>query len=205
MFTMPETWPFAAALAVMVGLAAIEGLGLLLSHSPSNTIDGFLPDSLGSDSLLGWLHLGRVPSLILLVLFLAGFALTGYAIQAVTLQLGSVWPAWAASIPAVIGGLAMVRGAGTWLKRVLPQDETSAISEQALIGRVGVIVRGHARAGFAAEVKVRDARGRAHYVMVEPEPGTVTEPSVFHEGSEVLLVKKVGTTYRCISNPYPKF
>jgi hypothetical protein len=111
-----------------------------------------------------------------------------------------MWPAWAASIPAVFAGFATVSGVGSLLEHVMPKDETSAVSEMTLIGRAGVIVKGHAKAGFAAEAKVRDSYGRAHYVMVEPD----VETDVFNEGSEVLLVKKVGVRFRCIRNPHPE-
>jgi hypothetical protein len=199
---MTETWPFAAALAIMVGLAVLEGLGLLFAHSPSSAIDSLLPEVPdGVDSPLGWLHLGKVPALVLLILFLAGFAIAGYVIQGVTYKLiGSMWPAWAASIPAVFAGFATVSSVGSLLEHVMPKDETSAVSEMTLIGRAGVIVKGHAKAGFAAEAKVRDSYGRAHYVMVEPD----VETDVFNEGSEVLLVKKVGVRFRCIRNPHPE-
>jgi Protein of unknown function (DUF1449) len=202
MLTMIETWPFAAALAVMVGLAVIEGLGLMLAHSPSHAIDSLIPDTLdGVDGALGWLHLGKVPTLILLILFLAGFAIAGYVIQGVTLKvMGSLWPAWAASIPAVFAGIATVSSVGALLARVMPKDETSAVSEQSLIGRAGIIVRGNATQSMAAEAKVRDAHGRPHYVLVEPDFADQS----FAEGSDVLLVKKVGSRFRCIRNPHPE-
>lgn len=199
---MIDTWPFAAALAVMVGLAVLEGLGLLFAHSPSSAIDSLLPDIPdGIESPLGWLHLGKVPALVLMILFLAGFAVAGYVIQGVTYKLiGSMWPAWLASIPSVFAGFATVSALGALIERIVPKDETSAVSENSLIGRAGVIVKGHARSGLAAEAKVRDSYGRAHYVMVEPDLETET----YNEGSEVLLVKKVGARFRCIRNPHPE-
>lgn len=202
MYTMPETWPFAAALAVLVGLAVIEGLGLLIAHSPSSMIDSLMPDMVGAaDGPLGWLHLGKVPALVLLILFLAGFAITGYLIQGISYKVaGVMWPAWAVAIPAVFAGFATVKALGALLARIMPKDETSAVSELSLIGRAGVIVRGHAKMGAAAEAKVRDMHGRPHYVMVEPD----FEDQVFAEGSEVLLVKKVGVSFRCIRNPHPE-
>ena len=202
MYNMTDTWPFAAALAVLVGLAVIEGLGLLFAQSPSGLIDSLIPDLSGSpDSPLGWMHLGKVPALVLLILFLAGFAIAGYAIQGISQKLlGTMWPAWVAAIPATLAGFTTVSGVGALLARIMPKDETSAVSEMSLIGRAGVIVRGHAKAGVAAEAKVRDVYGRPHYVMVEPD----FEDQVFTEGSDVLLVKKVGACFRCIRNPHPE-
>lgn len=201
-FAAPETWPFGSALVVMVGLSVVEGFGLLFSSSPSHLLDSLIPHSIdGPDGPLGWLHVGKVPILVLLILFLAGFALCGYAVQAIAVALsGGLLPAWIAVIPAVFTGLSTVRGIGALIARIVPGDETTAISEQTLIGRAGVVVRGIARADLAAEAKVRDAYGRAHYVMVVPDIPDQT----FDEGCDVLLVKKVGVSFRCIKNPHPE-
>jgi membrane protein implicated in regulation of membrane protease activity len=186
----------------MVSLSVLEGVGLLIAHSPSQLLDNLIPDAPdGVAGPMGWLHVGKVPILVLLILFLTGFALAGYLIQGVALSLsGALLPAWVASIPAALAGLSITSALGGLLARVMPQDETSAISEQSLIGRAGVVVRGAARAGMAAEAKVRDIHGRAHYVMVEPD----LPEQVFEEGASVLLVKKVGVSFRCIANPHPE-
>lgn len=202
LLTAEQTWPFGASLAVMLGLSVLEGAGLLIAHSPSSWLDSLLPEAPdGVDGPLGWLHLGKVPMLVLLILFLTGFALSGYLIQGVALSLsGHLLPAWVASIPAAFAGLSVTSGLGNLIARVVPRDESSAVSEQSLIGRAGVVVRGIARNGFAAEAKVRDVHGRAHYVMVEPDLPEQT----FEEGTNVLLVKKIGVNFRCIRNPHPE-
>jgi membrane protein implicated in regulation of membrane protease activity len=199
--TAPETWPFGAALAVMVGLSIIEGAGLLLAYSPSQLIDGLLPDMPdGADGVLGWLHVGKVPILVLLILFLSGFAIAGYVLQASAQSLGGLLlPAWLACLPACLAGVSTVKGVGSVLAKVMPQDESSAVSEQSLIGRPGVVIQGIARDGMAAQAKVRDSHGRAHYVMVEPDLSEET----FAEGSDILLVKKIGARFKCIRNPHP--
>jgi hypothetical protein len=202
LFTAPQTWPFGAALALMVTLSVLEGLGLLLAHSPSGFLDNLLPEAPdGVDGPLGWLHLGRVPMLVLLILFLTGFALSGYLIQGVALSLaGHLLPAWVAGIPAALAGLSVTSALGGLIAHLIPHDESSAVSEQSLIGRAGVVVRGVARAGMAAEAKVRDMHGRAHYVMVEPD----LPEQVFEEGASVLLIRKLGASFRCIPNPHPE-
>jgi hypothetical protein len=200
--TAPETWPFGASLAIMVGLSIIEGAGLLLAASPSQWLDSLLPDLPESlEGPLGWLHLGKVPLLVLFVLFLAGFAVSGYVIQAVAHSIsGNLLPAWIAAIPATLAGLSTLSGVGALLAKIVPVDETTAVSEQSLIGRAGVVVRGTAKQGLAAEAKVRDARGTVHYVMVEPDLAEHT----FDEGADILLVRKVGARFRCIANPHPE-
>jgi membrane protein implicated in regulation of membrane protease activity len=200
--TAPETWPFGAALGVMVGLSVLEGAGLLLSYSPSQWLDGLLPDTPeGVDGPLGWLHIGKVPMLVLLILFLTGFSVAGYTVQVVALAIGGgLLPAWGASIPAACAGLSTVSALGALVARIMPGDETTTVSEQSLIGRAGVVVRGVAREGLAAEAKVRDMHGHIHYVMVIPDIAAQT----FAEGTDVLLVKKVGAHFRCIRNPHPE-
>lgn len=198
----PQTWPFGAALAVMVGLAIVEGAGLLLSFHPSGWIDHLLPDHPDlAEGPLGWLHVGKVPFLVLLILFLGGFALAGYVVQAsVQGVAGFLLPAWLASVPAALAGLSTLRGVGGLIARVVPGDESTAVSEQSLVGRAGVVIAGSARTGLAAEAKVRDAHGRHHYVMVEPD----IDGQTFDEGASIVLVRKAGGRFRCIANPHPE-
>jgi hypothetical protein len=197
-----ETWPFGSALLLMLALFIMEGAGLLFAASPSSWLDGLAPDL--PDSLegpLAWLHVGKVPFLILLGIFLAGFSMSGYAIQAFSSALfGQLMPAWLAAVPAMLGGMSLVRGLGGLLARLVPSDETSAVSEMSLIGRAGLVVQGTARQGSAAQMKLRDMHGRTHYVLVEPDlPG-----ETFEEGVSVLLVKKNGARYMGIRNPHPE-
>lgn len=201
LFTVPETLPFGAAMVVMIGLGVIEGIGLFVALSPSEILDrSFALEDADLEGPLGWLHVGRVPMLVLLVLFLLGFAISGYAIQIFCHALfGGYIPALMAVVPATLIGFSTVHGMGGLLVRIIPRDETSAVSEQTLIGRVGVIVTGTARRGFAAQVKLKDQFGNAHYLMVEPD----VEGEEFEEGSEVLIVKKQGAVFKGIRNPHP--
>jgi len=201
-FLDPETWPFGSALLLMLALFVIEGAGLMVASSPSSWIDGLMPDSPdGVAESLGWLHLGKVPSLVLLGIFLAGFSMSGYAIQGFShLLLGTLLPAWVAVMPATLAGMALVSGMGGLIARIMPVDETSAVSAYSLVGRAGVVVQGIASAQAAAQMKVRDLHGRTHYVLVEPD----TVGDSFEEGAAVLLVKKNGVRYRGIRNPHPE-
>lgn len=203
LFTAPETLPFGVSLALIVGITVLEGLGMMLSLSPSHVLDDLLPDvhgDSGLDRVLGWLHLGRVPSLVLLVLFLTGYTLFGYALQIVVHGLSGYYlPAWVAGLLAVPSGMVTVRGLGALIVHIIPRDETSAVSELSLVGRAGVVSAGAARRGLAAQARVRDSHGRTHYLMVEPD----LEDEVFDEGTQVLIVRKAGAFYRCIANPHP--
>ncbi|MCK6395913.1 YqiJ family protein [Zoogloea sp.] len=203
LFAADQTLPFGVAFALIIGIGLLEGIGMLISLSPSNLLDDLIPEidgDSGLDRVLGWLHLGKVPALVLLLLFLMGYTLFGYGLQMVARGLfGGYLPAWIAGVLAVPSGLATVRGLGALVAHIIPRDETSSVSEQTLIGRVGVIVGGTARRGFAAQARVRDAHGRSHYLMVEPD----LDDDVLDEGAQVLIVSKVGAFHRCIANPHP--
>lgn len=204
LFAAPETLPFGIGLALIVAIALLEGVGMMMALSPSNWLDDFLPDvssESGLDKLLGWLHLGKVPSLVLLILFLMGYTVFGYSLQVVCHGLfGAYLPGWIAGLIAVPSGLATVRGLGALIARIVPKDESSAVSEATLIGRTGTVSAGVARRGLAAQARVKDALGRTHYLMVEPD----VDGEVFEEGAQVLIVRKVGAFHRCIANPHPE-
>lgn len=203
LFTAQQNLPFGIGFALIVGIALIEGLGMLVSQSLSNHLDDLLPEidgDSGLDRVLGWLHVGKVPALVLLLLFLSGYTLFGYSLQVVAHGLfGGYLPAWLAGLLAVPAGMATVRGLGSLVAHIVPRDETSVVSEQSLVGRVGVVVSGVARRGLAAQAKVKDSHGRSHYLLVEPD----IDDEVFDEGTQVLIVRKVGAFYRCIANPHP--
>lgn len=202
LFTATQTMPFGAAVLVMLGLGIIEVIGTFTALGPSQLLDShFEMGELDVDGPLGWLHVGKVPLLVLIILFLLGFSVSGYAIQMFCdAMFGHLLPALVAAAPAAFIGVSSVRVLGGLLARIIPRDETTAVSELTLIGRAGVVVTGTAREGMAAQVKVRDQHGNQHYLMVEPDEAGVE----FEQGTEVLIVKKQGATYRGIRNPHPE-
>ncbi len=209
LFLAEQSLPFTVALIVMVALAVLEGASLLIGGSGlSELLDSAFDFDADADidagihghgGLLGWLHLGRVPLLMLLILFLTAFGIAGLLIQMLARGVvGGFLPAWLASVGAFLAAVPAVRIGGFVLEKILPRDESSAISLDALIGRAGVIVIGTARIGVAAQARVRDEHGRSHYVMVEPDQ----EDSTFEAGTEILLIKRLGAKYQAIRNPH---
>ncbi|MFY8106944.1 MAG: OB-fold-containig protein [Elstera sp.] len=200
-FTAASTAPFGVAALLLVGLVLLEAVGLLFALNPSALLDDLLPDvesdgALGS--LLGWLHVGRVPVLVLLLVLLTGFSLGGYAVQRVSVSvLGDYLPGALASLAALPLGLLSVRWFGTAVGRLVPQDESSAVSEASFIGRGGLITGGIARHGMAAQALVKDHHGRSHYLMVEPD----TDGDQFAIGTPIIIVAKQGAFYRGIRDP----
>ena len=216
----PQNLPFTVALCVMLGIAILEGVGTLLGAGLSSLLDSLVgeidfdvdadadvdadvhgPGHVGGGlftGLLGWLRFGRVPVLVLLVIFLVAFGLAGLVLQGV-LHGATGWllPASVAWLPAFAAALPTVRGLGGLVARVMPKEETSAVSRQSFVGRIAVIVLGTSRRGEPAQARLRDQHGRTHYIMVEPQE----DRDEFEAGTQVLLVQVVGPRFRAIRPP----
>jgi hypothetical protein len=199
--------PFTIALALMLGIALTELGALLLGGGLSQSLDDLLPAEVTAETpgvesgplsrLLSWLRFGQVPALMLLVVFLTAFGLIGLAVQMLAGSMLSVLlPGGFAAVPAFALALPVVRIAGGVLARVMPRDETESVAEASFVGRVAVITLGQARHGHAAQARLRDQHGHAHYVMVEPDDPAGT----FAQGDQVLLVRREGALFRAIPN-----
>ncbi|HEX8987463.1 MAG TPA: YqiJ family protein [Rhodocyclaceae bacterium] len=206
LFIANESWPFTAAVIMLLAIAVIEGMGLVVGLSFSGWLDHMLPDASHgleglSDSWLGWLHIGKVPLLVSLVILLTAFAMIGYTINALVHGAFGAYPPTAlAAVPAFLGALPVVRASGEAIARIIPRDETSAVLLETLVGRVAVVVNGTARANYPAEAKVKNDHGQTLYVRVEPEAAD----QQFGAGESVLLVKQIsGSRFLAIANPRP--
>jgi len=163
--------------------------------------DGDMGDIASSHALsrlLGWFNIGRVPVLILFVMFLLGFGIIGLTIQSVVRDFtGQLLPMSIPSAAAFAGALIFVKFSGMLLAKIIPKDETQAVSESSFIGRAAVITLGTAKRGQPAQAKLRDQYGQTHYIMVEPD----VEADSFEAGTEVLLVTQAGAVFHAIRNP----
>jgi membrane protein implicated in regulation of membrane protease activity len=179
----PANLPFSVALLVMLLIGAVEALGLGASavHLDMHA------DMDGGGDLLGWLGIGRVPLLMLLVVFLALFGLAGLAIQ----QFAGPLPLWIAVPGAVAAALPLTGLGARGLARIMPGDETTAVSLDDLVGRRGTITIGTARRGSPAQARVPDIHGQVHYVMVEP----YDDDQSLGQGETVRLDRRDGNIF----------
>ena len=201
---------FSGALAVMLLIAAVEGVGALIGASVSEHLQSLLPDTdvdanAGIDvseaalgpftKALGWLRVGKIPVLMLLVAFLTIFGLGGIVLQSLVKgAFGSYLPSWIA-VPAVsVGSLLLLRAVGGVLSRVIPMEETDAVTEDSFVGLVATITLGTARRGEPAEAKLRDAHGHTHYVMVEPDD----PQDAFAASKEVLIIRRMNDRFAVV-------
>jgi hypothetical protein len=204
-----ETAPFAVALGLTLAIMLIELAGLLFGAQPSAALDSALPDfdadvdgiELGPLSQsLSWLSFGKLPALVVIILLTCSFGLIGFAGQELMRRVvGFALDPWLASIPAAIGAAWVTRHVGLSLARVMPKEETDAVSTKAFVGRVATVFRGIAAPGAPAEAKLTDIHGKTHYVLIEPDDGEASMP----EGSEVVIIRQEGPVYRAISKLKP--
>lgn len=218
-----ENIPFAVALVVMVGIGLLEAVAMSFGAGFSHLFDTAMPSfDLDADghvdvdldvaghhgvhgvgplsSLLGWLHVGRVPLLMLLVIFLLGFGLAGYFVQSlVNAVTGMLLPGVVAVVPAFALALPIVRVSGNVLRKVMVADHTEVVSEASFIGRVAVVTLGVAKRGQPAQAKLKDKFRHTHYVMVEPE----NDDESIAAGTPVLLLRRAGPSFRVTSDVNP--
>ena len=147
--------------------------------------------------ILGWLCVGRVPVLVLLIVMLTSFGLLGFFIQGLARAIiGIPLPQIVAVLPAVAGALVTTRTCGLALAKIMPKEQTEAVSQSHFIGRVATITGGVASRGLAAEAKVIDQFGKAHYIRVEPD----NDSERLASGTSVIVVSRKGGIYHAIVN-----
>ena len=209
-----DNLPFTVALGLMFGIGLLEIIFSVFGAGISSLIEAGMPD-LGSDvggenldatgfedatplsKLLGWLRVGQVPILVLFVVFLTAFGVIGLVLQGIWQNLtGGFLPGWIASIPAFAMALPCVRMVGGVIGRLMPKDETEAVSEETFIGRIAVITSGLARTGKPAEARLVDQFRQTHYILIEPD-----DPAeVFESGAHVLIVSRTNSVFKGIRN-----
>jgi putative solute:sodium symporter small subunit len=126
-----ENLPFAVALLVMLLIGLVEALGLGAAAAHVDVDAGVHAE--GGD-LLGWLGIGQVPLLMLLVVLLALFGMSGLAVQQLANHLmGAPLSPWIAAAGALAAALPLTGMAARGLARIMPRDETTAVSLDTLV------------------------------------------------------------------------
>ncbi|MGI9423922.1 MAG: YqiJ family protein [Hyphomicrobiaceae bacterium] len=212
----PALAPFTITITVMLLIAITEAMGTVFGISPSALLDQLLPEMdvdvdvdidgdvpAGADvdslsSVLGWLCIGKVPLLVLLVAFLTAFGLAGFAVQSAAHTVTGLHLPLIMAVPAALfTAVPPTRWLALGLSRLMPKEETEAVSSSSFIGKTAIITRGLAQTGMPAEAKLRDAHGQLHYVLVEPDSSDTSFP----QGTEVLLTSQTSAIrFKAIAN-----
>lgn len=205
LFIHPSNIVFSVSLLLMLVLSIFEICLTLVGGGSQDLLQQFLPQELNHQididiqheygvfvKTLDWLYLGKVPLLVWLIIFLSTFSLLGFFIQSLIFQFTqTLLSAWIIAPLCLFLCMPFVRLNTQLLMKILPQDETTAIHSNELIGLSGVIILGEARRNYPAQAKVRDIYGLTHYVLVEPE-----NDDCFTEGQTVLLTNKTHNGYK---------
>ena len=202
--------PFSVALAVMIAFVLLEVISLSLGAGVSSIIDALLPDldldlDLDTDlpdnspstftHILSWFRVGEVPLLMLLLVALTAFGLSGLLLQSLARMItGNLLPPLIAAIPACFCAVPFIRVIGGLLNTYMPKDETTAVSEDSLIGRSAIILAGTATQGKPIQAKVRDEHQHTHYILVEPE----LPEEKFNAGETVIVSSKKGAIFQAV-------
>ncbi len=197
----PAGQPYAIALGLLCALVTLEILSAILGAGLSDSIEALIPDGLLDaaleievhpspvSKLLGWLYVGRVPVLMILMCFLAAFGLIGWlGISVIGAASGVVLPPLLSAPATMFLALPATRQCARGLAAILPQDETTAVRVESFVGATARITLGCARADIAAEAQVIDEHGTQHYVRIVPDISGQT----LEQGTVVLLVKHLG-------------
>ncbi len=199
---------FTIALVLMLMIAVLEGVSTLIGMGLSELLETILPDfdmdlptadapQSTLTKLLGWINFGKVPVLIIFVCFLTAFGVVGYSLQYLIYSMGSILIPQLFIVPiAVIVSLPFVRLFTNGLQKIMPKDESSALSEESFVGATAVITLGKATTGSPAEAKVIDKYGQTHYFMVQPD----VENETFEQGEQVLLLRPSSNGFYAIRN-----
>lgn len=220
----PPNLPFAVALLTTLGLGVIEIATTFFGATLSGLLDSVLPDfdvhvgapdvTSGTEitadgvhnlgvvgSALDWLHLGRVPALVLLLTLLGSFGTFGLLLQSfVKSFFGELAPAWLMALPAFALSVPAVRIVGGVFVRFFPNEETSAISRTSFVGRAALVTTGVATFGNPAPAKLTDEHGQTHYLLVEPESPGTDLPA----GMTVILTAHAGAVFKAVPNDIPE-
>ena len=200
--TAPGLYPFTIAALILVGIVAIEILAMVVGMSISSLVnDGLSDHSVPSehgplDAWMSWLNRGGVPLLVLIMIWLASFAIAGFAIQGVAQALLSPLPTLFASLLAVMVALPMTRALSRWTARIIPGDESNAISQSDLIGLTGTVTLGPLDQGKPGRVRVRDLHGNIHVLRAKAAAG-----HLIPQGASVLVVDGSNGLFEAIPAP----
>ncbi len=146
---------------------------------------------------LGWLNVGRVPFLVLLITFLAGFSVIGLGAQLFAVSVVGLIPAVIAAPAAAFLALPVTRTASRLLGHIVPREETYAVSEAQFVGLVATVTLGPVEAGNPGKARLTDSHGNVHFVRVR----AANRGARFETGSEVLLVKRDSSVFEVIAPP----
>jgi hypothetical protein len=197
----PDVRPFAVAAAIMVALGGIELLTTLVGFSVSELLGkefAVEADSHnGLSGLLLWINAGRLPLLILIILAFGVFSIEGFLLQGIAHALGTAIPVSIATLVAIAGSIPVIRTTSRGIARIIPRDETYAVSDADFVGKVAMVSVGPLDQGLPGRVRLKDVFGNWHTVSARAS----RDSPALAVGTSVLLVDRDARSFIAISAP----
>jgi hypothetical protein len=137
-----------------------------------------------------------VPILVLAVILLATFAVFGFAIQGLAAGILRPLPAIVAAPLALVPSLPVTRWLSRGIAKVIPRDETNALSQADFIGLIGSVTIGPLDQGNPGAVRVKDRHDNIHTLRAQAAPGHRIET-----GALVVIVDGSGGLFQAIPAP----
>jgi hypothetical protein len=192
---MSGVTPFTISLLVLLGIVLVEFVLLLIGTHFFGLLDDLLPDlhidadhghDLGFGKALYFVGFGKVPFLMVFMSFLASFGLSGYGIQSIAQKLsGALFPLALAVPAAIVVGVLLTSRITAVLARIMPNEHTTAVSDNSLVGREALVTYGTATVQFPATAEVVDQHDRTHHIQLKAS----AEGESFEEGRKALIVR----------------
>lgn len=197
--------PFTVCILLLLGLSFLELISMSFGLGLSSFLDQLIPDidldlDLDLDAevdhpglhvFLQWIPVGRVPSLVIVILFLLIFGFIGYGLQLLSMKLiGGMSNPWIVSLICFVISFPILSVISRALSRILPGDESSAVSNSSFEGKTAIVTIGEAIWEKSTEAKLQDEYGKTHYLMVSPNiPDTSLK-----QGDEVVIIEKLNSS-----------
>jgi hypothetical protein len=205
--TAPGFYPFTIAALILVGLVTVELVAMLVGMSFGSLLDHGAPQHGGHGghdhgesgplaAWMSWLNKGGVPFLILIMIWLAAFAIAGFAIQGVAKSIFAHLPTLIALPIAFAAAMPATRTLSRWTARIFPGDESAAIAQADLIGLTGTVTLGPLDQGKPGRVRVKDRYGNVHVLRA-----IAAANHVIPQGAVVLLVDGSAGLFHAIPAP----
>ncbi len=197
----PDVRPFAVAAAIMVVLGGIELLTTLVGFSISELLGKDVAVEADSHNGLGglllWINAGRLPLLILIILAFGVFSIEGFLLQGIAHAAGFAIPVSIAALIAIAGSIPVIRTTSRGIARIIPRDETYAVSDADFVGKVAMVSVGPLDQGLPGRVRLKDVFGNWHTVSARAS----RDSPALAVGASVLLVDRDAKSFIAISAP----
>ena len=158
---------FSSALFFLLFLFVAELILFFVGVSTNNIFDNDF-----STQNLAWINKGKVPFIFIVLLFLSLFSILGLTTQYFT---NSLINQYVVALVVAFVSIIITRYLSIIVAKFIPEDETTIVSENYFVGKVGTIVIGTGTKDKDVQFKVFDTYNRPHYFMGYVIDGELTE------------------------------